>query len=134
MTFPSRKNSEARPGSVRTPPNGSPDTASRPRVEVDASTSHRRCNPCRTPPRDGGAPRPLREDARSASLVGLVRALPERASERQQSGGGSSSCRPLHEGGPSGSSSLTEFEWPHQRRAFARRFLSRSRKKPKAHL
>ena len=75
------------------------DAASRPRMEVDASTSHGRRNPCRTPPRDGGAPRPLREDARRASLVGLVRAVPERASERQQSGGGSRRRRPLHGGG-----------------------------------
>ena len=89
------------------------DAASRPRVEVDASTSHGRRDPCRAPPRDGGAPRPLREDARRAPLVGLVRALPERASERQQSGGGSSRRRPLHGGGPSCSSPMTPFEWPH---------------------
>ena len=92
---------------------GDPDAASRPRVEVDASTSHGRRNPCRAPPRDVGAPRPLREDARRAPLVGLVRALPERASERQQSGGGSSRRRPLHGGGPSGSSPMTPFEWTH---------------------
>ena len=59
---------------------GDPDAASRPRVELDATTGHGRCNLGRAPPRDGRAPRPLREDARRASLVGLVRALSERAS------------------------------------------------------
>src|SRR5207249_9293933 len=49
--------------------------------------------------RNSGAPRPLREDARRTSLVGLVRALPERASERQQSGGGRRRRRSLHGGG-----------------------------------
>jgi hypothetical protein len=34
--------------------------------------------PCRAPPRDGGASRPLGADAHRASLVGLVRALPRR--------------------------------------------------------
>src|SRR5688572_18863804 len=53
------------------------------------------------PPRNGGASRSLREDARRARLVGLVRALPERASERQQSGGGCRRGRPLHGGRPS---------------------------------
>ena len=89
---------------------GDHDAASRPRMEVDASTGHERCDPCRTPPRDGAAPRPIREDARRASLVGLVCALPERASERQQSGGGSSRRRSLHGGGPSGSFPMTPFE------------------------
>src|SRR6476660_2971061 len=51
------------------------------------SRSHGRRDACRTPARNIGAPRPLREDARRTSLVGLVRALPECASERQQSGG-----------------------------------------------
>ena len=92
---------------------GDHDAASRPRVEVDASTSHGRRDPCRAPPRDGAAPRPLREDARRAPLVGLVRALPERASERQQSGGGGRRRRPPHGGGPSCSSPMTPFEWPH---------------------
>ena len=73
------------------------------------------------PPRDVGAPRPLREDARPAPLVGLVRALLERASERQQSGGGSSSSRPLHGGGPSCSSPMTPFEWPHSHQALKAR-------------
>src|SRR5262245_19146441 len=78
---------------------------------LDASTSQGRRDSCRTPPRDSGAPQPLREDACRAPLVGLVRALPERARERQQSGGGSSSRRPLHGGGPSCSSPMTPFEW-----------------------
>jgi len=82
-------------------------------MEVNASTSHGRRNPCRAPPRDRGAPRPLREDARRASLVELVRVLPERASERQQSGGGGRRRRPLHGGGPSCSSPITPLEWPH---------------------
>jgi catechol 2,3-dioxygenase-like lactoylglutathione lyase family enzyme len=54
----------------------------------------------------------LREDARRAPLVGLVRALPDRARKRQQSGGGSSRRRPPHGGGPSCSSPMTPFEWP----------------------
>ncbi|MFY9608095.1 MAG: sigma factor-like helix-turn-helix DNA-binding protein [Blastocatellia bacterium] len=53
-----------------------------------------------------------------AALEGLfasdiVSCSPERASERQQSGGGSSSRRPLHGGGPSCSPPMTPFEWPH---------------------
>jgi catechol 2,3-dioxygenase-like lactoylglutathione lyase family enzyme len=80
---------------------GDHDAASRPRVEVDAAVRHRRGKPCRTLARDSGAPRPLRENAPRAQLVGLVRALPQRARERQQSGGGSSRRRPLHGGGPS---------------------------------
>jgi len=43
-------------------------------------------------PRNIGAPRPLRENARGTSLVGLVCAVSERASERQQPGGGSRRC------------------------------------------
>ena len=43
--------------------------ASRSRMEVDASNSRGRGDPCRAPPRDVGAPRPLREDARPAPLV-----------------------------------------------------------------
>src|ERR1700722_4380772 len=70
-------------------------------MEIDARTSRGRRNPGPASPRDGGAPRPLREDARRAPLVGLVRGLPERASERQQSGGGSRRPRPLHGAGPS---------------------------------
>ena len=89
---------------------GDHSAASRPRMEVDASIGHERCHSCRTPPRDGAAPRPLREDARRASLVGLVCALPERASERQQSGGGSSRRGSLHGGGPSCSFPMTPFE------------------------
>ena len=50
---------------------------------------------------------PLREDARRAPLVGLVRPLPECTSERQQSEGGGRRRRPLHAGGPS---SMTPFE------------------------
>ena len=75
------------------------DAASRPRMEVDASTSHGRRNPGRSPPRDGGAPRPVREDACRASLVGLVRAVPERSREREQSRGGRRGRRALHGGG-----------------------------------
>ncbi|MFZ0222427.1 MAG: hypothetical protein WAM42_12150 [Candidatus Nitrosopolaris sp.] len=80
---------------------------------LDATTGHGRCNLGRAPPRDGRAPRSLREDARRASLVGLVRALSERASERQQSRGGSSRRRSIHGGGPSRSSPMMPFEWPH---------------------
>src|SRR5262249_5134094 len=91
---------------------GDPNAASRPRMEVAASASHGRRNPCRSPPRDGGAPRPLREDARRARLVGLVRGLPERASERQQARGGRRRRRLPHGGGPSCSSPMTPFGWP----------------------
>src|SRR5262249_7891352 len=78
-----------------------------------ASTKHGRRCACRTPPRSRGAPRPLREDTREAPLVGLVRALPERPREGQQSGGGFSGRRPLHGGGSSCSCPITLFEWPH---------------------
>src|SRR5436305_8164669 len=40
---------------------GDHDATSRPRMEVDASTSHGRRNHGRSPPRDGGASRPVRE-------------------------------------------------------------------------
>ena len=60
---------------------GNPDAASRPRVELDETTGHGCCNFVRAPSRDGRAPRPLREDAHRASLVGLVCALSKRASE-----------------------------------------------------
>ena len=43
---------------------GDPDQASRPRVELDATTGHGRCNLGRAPPRDGRPPWQLREDAR----------------------------------------------------------------------
>ena len=79
---------------------GDPDAPPRPRVEVDARGSHGRCSPRRAPPRDVRAPRPLREDTRRASLVGLVRALSERASERQQSGAGCRRRRAPYGGGP----------------------------------
>src|SRR5271170_2710433 len=64
-------------------------------MEVDAPTSRGRRNPGPASPRNGGAPRPLRENARRAPLVGLVRALPERASERRQFRGGGRHRRPL---------------------------------------
>src|ERR1700730_11996207 len=38
---------------------GDHDPTSRPRMEVVAITSHEWRNPCRAPPRDGGAPRPV---------------------------------------------------------------------------
>ena len=85
---------------------GDPDAASRPRVELDATSGHGRCNLGRAPSRDSRAPRPLREDACPASLVGLVRALSQRASKRQQSRGGSIKRRSLHGGGPSRFSTL----------------------------
>src|SRR5262249_31712291 len=94
-------------GRKRLAASGDPDPASRPSLEVDAITSHGRRNPRRTSPRDSGAPRPLREDARPAPLVGLVCALPERPRERQQSGGGRHRRRPLYGGGPSVLSSMT---------------------------
>ncbi len=56
-----------------------PDSITTARVELDARWSDGRRNAGRSTPRDGGAPRPFREDARRASLVGLVRALSERA-------------------------------------------------------
>ena len=89
---------------------------SRPRVEFDPTTDHGRCNLGRAPPRDGRAPRPLREDTRRTSLVGLVRALSERASEREQSRGGSSRRQSLHGRGPSHSSPMMPFESPHYSR------------------
>src|SRR6516165_9709573 len=103
-------------------------------MERAARTSRGRRHSCQAPPRDGGAPRPLRENARRASLVGLVRSLPERASERQQSGGGSRLRRSLHGGGPSCASSMTPFERPHSpstsAAARATVFDSHRRKKP----
>jgi len=69
---------------------------SRPRMGADASANHGRRDPGRTSPRNVGTPRPLRENARRTSLVGLVRAISECASERQQSGGRSRRRQPLH--------------------------------------
>src|SRR5262249_33105988 len=89
-------------------------------MEVDGSTSHGRRTPCGTPPRDRGAPRPLREDARQAPLVGLVRALPERSSAGEQSGGGRRRRRPIYGRGPSCSSPVTPFERPHSAEYFDR--------------
>ena len=71
---------------------GDPDAASRSRVEIDATTGRGRSNLGRASPRDGKAPRPLRENARRASMVGLVRVLSERARERQQYRGRSSAA------------------------------------------
>ena len=45
---------------------GDQGAPSRPRMEAAGSTSHGRRDPCRAPPRNGPAPRPLREDARRA--------------------------------------------------------------------
>ena len=78
-----------------------------PRMEVDASTSHGRVKPRRAAPRDRETPRSVREDARCASLVGLVRALPKRASKRQQSGGGSRRRQPLYGRRPSCSGTMS---------------------------
>ena len=83
---------------------------SRPRVEFDPTTDHGRCNLGRAPPRDGGAPRPLRTTRRT-SLVGLMRAISERAStgaiqRRQQP------PQSLHGRGPSHSSPMMPFESP----------------------
>ncbi|MCI0562243.1 MAG: hypothetical protein MN733_27470 [Nitrososphaera sp.] len=47
------------------------------------------------------------EKTHAQHLVGLVRALFERASEGQQSGGGSSHRRSLHEGGIPNLTSIT---------------------------
>ena len=105
----------SRSGRERLAAPGDQVAASRPRMEVDASNSRGRSDPFRAPPRGVGAPRPLREDARRAPLVGLVCALLKRASEWQQSGGGSRSRRPLHGRGPSCSSPVTPFECPHSR-------------------
>ena len=92
---------------------GDSDASSRSRVELDATTDHGRSNLGRAPTRDGRAPRPLREDACRASLVGLVRILSECTSERQQSRGGISRRRSLHGGDPSRSSPMMLLEWPH---------------------
>src|SRR5262249_9513530 len=86
---------------------GNQDTTSRPRMEVNSSSSDERCNSCGTPPRDGGASRAVREDACEAQLVGLVRALPECPSARQQSGSSRSGRQSLHGRGPSCSSPIT---------------------------
>src|SRR5204863_6347308 len=64
---------------------------------AQARITHGGCNPSRTSPRDGSALRRLRKDPRPASMVGLVCALPERASERQQSGGSRRRRQELHE-------------------------------------
>ena len=61
----------------------------------------------------GGLTAEHHDHARRAPLVGLVRVLPKRPSERQQSGEGSCRRRPLHGGGSSCSSQMTPFEWPH---------------------
>ncbi len=89
------------PGRERMAAAGNINAASRSRMGGDAGANHGRRNPCRTSSRDGAAPRPLREDARQARLVELVRALPERASAGEQSGGGCRRRRPLHGGGAS---------------------------------
>jgi len=88
---------------------GDHDAPCRPRMGAEASANHGRRDPCRTSPRNVGAPRPLRENARRTSLVGLVRAISECASEWQQSGGGSRRRRPLHGRGLSCSSSMIVF-------------------------
>ena len=64
--------------------------------KLTPSTSHGRRDACRTPPRDRTASRRLREDARRAPLVGLVRALFQCSSERQHSGRGRRRRRPPH--------------------------------------
>ena len=45
---------------------GDHDAPSRPRMEIDASRSHGRRDPCRAPARDRTAPWPIRENARQA--------------------------------------------------------------------
>jgi hypothetical protein len=78
-------------------------------VELDATTGRGRCNIGRAPPRDRTAPRPFRENARRAPLVGLVRVLSELAPERQQYSGRRRRRRSLHGGGPSRSSPVMLF-------------------------
>ena len=101
------------PGRQRLAAPGDHDAAPGPRVGVVAGTGRGCRDPRGAAPRDGRAPRPLREDARQASLVGLVRALPERASAGEQSGGGRGRRRPPHGGGHPRPSPMTPFEWPY---------------------
>jgi len=84
------------PGRQLLAASGDQGAASRPRMEANAGMSRGHREPCGAPARERGTPRRLREDPRRASLIELVRVLPERSSERQQPEGGSGSGRPLH--------------------------------------
>jgi predicted enzyme related to lactoylglutathione lyase len=63
-----------RSGRERLVASGNQGAASRLRMEIIARGHDGRRNAGRAPPRDGAAPRPMREDARKAQLVELVRA------------------------------------------------------------
>ena len=75
--------------------------------KLTQAARHGRRKPCRTPPRDRGAPRQLREDARRSTTGGTGYAPYLSARQNGSSpGGGSRRRRPLHGGGNSCSSPI----------------------------